>query len=640
MSRFIIALVLLFVTGLLTVTDVVSFSLPVLVCFSPAFILSVLIVIGHLYVCSVDFVRRIVALYDCYELVNFHTPGSKSYSDCYVLALFQIGVEQLRQTLKQVVLGWCRILSQESIYWTLRTMFSLEFNDHYDKDRDFAIDPAPEPEQEAVYANASYSADLDERRPYTQLADRSTDLPPPEVPSPVPSQDYTGVAAGFRPRSSLNLARIVYEESLRMQQANNPCQGLIDNRFVPRSTCFLSSSSVGRTDHRSESTLPGIASTPIDEISMSLGSVSLRENQNPSSTTARQQITHADNTSNSPSRFIPLPAAFSTTSSLSHGSLHELVPDTDTSDSSSDSHTSSDERCEANGVIGRSSRKVSQTSSRRVRGFPTRAMPKTSPLYAPKEIMEAQVVSGEDKVAAVLHRSQWKQKQNWRTRSKKQGKKAQAPTGIRSPVAELMETNTVGTETARCGVEEEPVEPRGVSNTMGTAPILSSMASSLPPQASSLVRVTMDISTARAKESTGALRIKDLPRRKITGSVRTAAPPTSDATALAPMGFIIERSHGPAWPMNNLETSEWIPTAATLPTPGVMKPKDLAAAMNEKAKRTGGTCRVRLAPVYKLLDKGRTVVNKGERIPPYTQYQVRDEKGTSLRMTGSKGMRV
>ncbi|KAG9076768.1 hypothetical protein FRC06_009328, partial [Ceratobasidium sp. 370] len=485
MSCFIIALVLLFVTGLLTVTDAVSFSRPAFIFFSPVLILSALIVIGHLYVYSIDFVRRIVALYDCYELVNSQTPGSKSYSDCYILALFQIGVEQLQQKLENVVLGWCRILSQEvsslishvitaplatarsrlqpyhdaspystsriivalaclvylmfhftllalryavarlaglalslysactptsiglflvlvsisaysfraylarcraiehieSIYWTLRKMFSLEFDDYYDKDHDFVIDPAPKPEEEIVCANANYSPDLDQRRPHTQLADRWTDFPPPEVPSPVRSQDYTGVAAGFRPRSSLNLARIVYEGSSQMQQTNNQSQ----MKWAAKKA------SARRIDHRLESTLPGVTSTPIDKISMSVGSMSLRDDKNPPSTAAVQQLSHFGNTSSSPGKFIESLAAPSTTSSPSHGSLPELVPDTYTSDSSSELNTSSDEQCEVNGAVIRSSSKGSQTSSRRVRGFITRAKSKSSPLYAPKEVVEAQV---------------------------------------------------------------------------------------------------------------------------------------------------------------------------------------------------------------------------------------------------------
>ncbi|KAG9080484.1 hypothetical protein FRC06_006524 [Ceratobasidium sp. 370] len=739
MSRFIIALVLLFVTGLLTVTDVVSFSRPAFIFFSPALILSALIVIGHLYVYSVDFVRRIVALYDCHELVKFssQTPDCKSYSDCYILALFQIGVEQLQQKLEDFVLGWCRILSDEvsslishvitaplatarsrlqpyhdaspystsriivalaclvylmfhftllalryavarlaglalslysactptsiglflvlvsisaysfraylarcqaikhieSIYWTLRKMFSLEFDDYYDKDHDFVIDPAPKPEEEAVCANANYSADLDERQPYTQLADRSTDVAPPEVPSPVRIQDYTGVAAGFRPRSSLNLARIVYEGSLRMEQTNNQSQvkwavkkSPMDYRFIPQTTHLSSRSGARRIDHRLESTLPGVASTPIDKISMSVGSMSLRDDKNPPSTTAGQ-LSHLGNTSSFPRQFTDSLAAPSTVSSPSHGSLPELVPDTYTSDSSSELNTSSDERYEVNGAVIRSSSKGSQTSSGRVRGFITRAKSKSSPLYAPKEVVEAQVVSGEDKVAAVLHRSQWKRKQKWWMTSKKQAKKAQA-TGIRScsPVIEPMDTDAVGTEATRCGLEEEladaMVEPRGVP---------------LP--------LAVDVPAATSEESTGMWGVKELPRRKATRPSRTCAPPSSGARTPAPMEFptnpaLASDSPDSDLPIKGLESSDRTPTAPGPPTPVVMTPKDLAASIDGKAKKTATICKARFAPVYTLLDEKRTVVTKGERIPPYTQYQVKDEKGTPLRVTGAKGMRV
>ncbi|KAG8720708.1 hypothetical protein FRC08_018407 [Ceratobasidium sp. 394] len=153
---------------------------------------------------------------------------------------------------------------------------------------------------------------------------------------------------------------------------------------------------------------------PIDEISRSLGSMSLQDDQNPCSMTAGQQRSQLDNTSSSPGHLIKSSAASPITSSPSHGSLPELVPDTDTSDSSSELSMSSDERCEANNnvIVIRPSSKDSKASLRRVRGFITRVQPKSSPLYAPKEIVEPQTVDGEDKVAAVLHRSQWKQRQN------------------------------------------------------------------------------------------------------------------------------------------------------------------------------------------------------------------------------------
>ncbi|KAG8720709.1 hypothetical protein FRC08_018408 [Ceratobasidium sp. 394] len=330
MSRFIIALVLLFATGLLTVTDVVSFSLtsPVFIVLSSVFLFSALVVVCHLYVYSVDFVRGIVSVYDCYELVNYYTPGSKSYSDRYILALLQIGVEQLRLKLKNVVSDWCRSLGHElsiligriiaplaiarsrlqpyrdalpystsrlviaaicltylviyctrlalrytvgrlaglalslysartgplsvglfiiivfvsaypfrgplarsrtikhieSIYSALRTGFSPEFDELYDKDHGFPIKPEPEIEPEVVCGNAGYLPSLDERQAYTQVTDRPTDTSLPEAPSPTPNQNYTGIAAGFRPRSDFDLVKLRYEDFLRMQQATNTHQ--------------------------------------------------------------------------------------------------------------------------------------------------------------------------------------------------------------------------------------------------------------------------------------------------------------------------------------------------------------------------------------------------------------------------------
>ncbi|KAG8732915.1 hypothetical protein FRC10_000536, partial [Ceratobasidium sp. 414] len=69
MSRFIIAFILLLVTSLLTVTDTVSGPLPTTTLITLVLVFSALIVIGHLYVYSVDFAQRIVGQYDYYELV-------------------------------------------------------------------------------------------------------------------------------------------------------------------------------------------------------------------------------------------------------------------------------------------------------------------------------------------------------------------------------------------------------------------------------------------------------------------------------------------------------------------------------------------------------------------------------------------
>ncbi|KAG8720678.1 hypothetical protein FRC08_018521 [Ceratobasidium sp. 394] len=740
MSRLMIALVLLFVTGLLTVTGVVSSSLvnPVFIILSTVLLFSVLVLVCHLYVYSADPVRGIVSLYDCYELVNYYTPGFKSYSDWHILALLQIGVEQLRQQLKDVVSGWCRSLGHglsmligrittslaiarsrlqpyrdalpystsriviaaicltylglhctllalryaaarlaglalslydactpisiglfiiitsilaypfrghlarcqtvkhiESICRALRTGLSLEFDELYDKDHDFSIEPEPEPEPENFYGNADYLPSLDERQAYTQVADRPTDTSPPEAPSPVHNQSYTGIAAGFRPRPDFSLVRLRYEDFLRMQQAGNThqdkiVQNVIGSRFVPQPA-------------RLPSILPSTALTPIDEISRSLGSMSLRDDQTPCTMTARQQRSQLDHTSSSPGHLIESPAASPITSSPSHGSLPELVPDTDTSDNSSELSTSSDERYEANNTIVRPSSKDSKASLRRVRGFITRVQPKSSPLYAPKEIVEPQTMDGEDKVAAVLHRSQWKQGRNRWATSKKHAKKSQAPIDPRpcSLVVEPMDTTAAGTETRRPGVEElveAATEPR-VSNIEA---IRSPVVLPSPAQASSPLPQAVDASIAQTDASAEVRKIKELPRRKSTRPGTATASATPSATTPARMEFeskhtLPSGSPGSPSPTNELETSTLIPSAPGRPLPMVMTPKDLATAINEKAK-TSGTRKTRVAPVYTLLDKERTVVNKGEKIPPRTQYQVKDEKGTSLRVTGSKGM--
>ncbi|KAG8737828.1 hypothetical protein FRC10_007755, partial [Ceratobasidium sp. 414] len=406
----------------------------------------------------------------------------------------------------------------------------------------------------------------------------------------------------------------------------------------------------GPIDNHSEPTPPrGVAPMPTDEISRLLGTMSLKSNQKPCLTTAEPKSSHRENTSNSHGQRIQTPAAPSTTSSPSHELLPELVPDTDTSDSSSELNTSSDERCEINNVIVRSSSKGCDTGLRRVRGLISRAQPKSSPLYAPKEITEVQVASGENKVAALLHRSQWKQKQKWWTVAKK-SVKTQAPTGLRphSPATEPMDTAAVGAEADRCAVEEElmdtVLESRGRPNSEGVAPIWSPVVSPSPNQVSPPASLAAPVITAQ--ESTGARKTKDSPRRKATRSNGTAVPPASDAATPAPMEPVTEHalpsgSPGSSSSTNVPETPDWTPgTASTLPISAVMTPKELAASMNGKVKQPGGTRKMRSALVHTLLDQGRTVVKKGERIPPHTHYQVRDEKGTSLRVTGSKWMLV
>ncbi|KAG8734667.1 hypothetical protein FRC10_011549, partial [Ceratobasidium sp. 414] len=120
--------------------------------------------------------------------------------------------------------------------------------------------------------------------------------------------------------------------------------------------------------------------------------------------------------------------------------------------------------------------------------------------------------------------------------------------------------------------------------------------------------------------------------------VAGAANPASDAMTPAPMELVTEHAPSPhsASPINDSETSDRIPS----PTLAAMTPKGLAPAMNRKAKKAGGIRKVRFAPIYALLDTKRAVLNKGEIIPPHTWYQVEDEQGTLLEVTGSNGMLV
>ncbi|KAG8680326.1 hypothetical protein FRC09_018325, partial [Ceratobasidium sp. 395] len=91
MHCFVIVLALLLVTGLLTVTGLVSFSLTQFVIFP-----STLTVIYYSYVSVVEFVREIVAVHEQCERYRLRTLVQKWYSDNYYKALWQLAVEQLR----------------------------------------------------------------------------------------------------------------------------------------------------------------------------------------------------------------------------------------------------------------------------------------------------------------------------------------------------------------------------------------------------------------------------------------------------------------------------------------------------------------------------------------------------------------
>ncbi|KAG8720707.1 hypothetical protein FRC08_018406 [Ceratobasidium sp. 394] len=207
-----------------------------------------------------------------------------------------------------------------------------------------------------------------------------------------------------------------------------------------------------------------------------------------------------------------------------------------------------------------------------------------------------------------------------------------------------MDTTATGTETRRPGVEElvEAALEFRVSNNEAIRPPVVLLS---PAQVSSpLPQGAVDASIAPTEGSTEVRKIKGLPRRP-TRSGTTTAPATPSATTPAPMEFESKQTLPSGSPGSPSSTSELETSTSTLsalhrPLPVVMTPKDLATAIDEKAKKTSGTRKVRFTPVYTLLDKERTVVNKGEKIPPRTQYQVKDEKGTSLRMAGSKGMLV
>ncbi|KAG8768387.1 hypothetical protein FRC12_005595 [Ceratobasidium sp. 428] len=277
-------------------------------------------------------------------------------------------------------------------------------------------------------------------------------------------------------------------------------------------------------------------------------------------------------------------------------------------------------------------------------------------MYAPKEIVDAQLASGEDKPAAALVRSQWKSKQNWVIPSKTKVKKVKAPTAAptavrpSSPIPKPKDTNSGMNKPASSEKPEQEThlvpKPRGDSDTSGSTPMPSPIVSS-PVQASSLVpNVEAPITTV---EDLSRVRIVEvLPGRK-AAPLRTDAPSATTAITPAPPAPAKLSRPQPLTAtrtissVNDLKQSK-ATGLRSLSSTVAMTPRELAEAMNKRANQASGSGsgirKVRIAPVYTLLDEKRTVVQKGQRIPPNTQYQVKDEKGTSLRITGARGMQM
>ncbi|KAG8771771.1 hypothetical protein FRC12_003415 [Ceratobasidium sp. 428] len=285
-------------------------------------------------------------------------------------------------------------------------------------------------------------------------------------------------------------------------------------------------------------------------------------------------------------------------------------------------------------------------------------------MYAPKEIVDAQLASGEDKPAAALVRSQWKSKQNWVIPSKNKVKKVKAPTAAptvvrpSSPIPKLKDTDSsmnkpASLEKPELGTHLVP-ELRGDSNASGStrmpspiasSPVVSSPVVPSPVQAPSLVS-TVEVPITTAEDLSRVRIVKVLPSRK-AAPLRTDAPPTTTAITPAPPALAKPSRPQPLTAtrtissINDLKQSK-ATGLRSLSSTVAMTPRELAEAMNKRANKASGSGirKVRIAPVYTLLDEKRTVVQKGQRIPPNTQYQVKDEKGTSLRITGARGMLV
>lgn len=296
----------------------------------------------------------------------------------------------------------------------------------------------------------------------------------------------------------------------------------------------------------------------------------------------------------------------------SQESLPEFVYDSISSDNSTDIQTSSDDESIPTHptIVEHNTNKPHYTASNvppasfvPFRPLAARVQAKTSPMYAPKLITDPALKSRDEKPAAVLKRSMWKLKAKRRTRC--QGQRTQV----------LTETQSSSS------ISPLPLPTCASLNVTSPSPgVVESVPPSTPP-------VYDTASTP------------DLPLPEFEGY--QTLPPLHHAPFLSPQQVEASTKLTPQPPVGLFPARTRVPTFSKPAAPESMTPKELAAAMSQHTTKKRATPQaIRPVSVYMLMDAARTIVPKGGVIPPKTQYQVKDGKGTWLRMTGPKGLKV
>lgn len=374
---------------------------------------------------------------------------------------------------------------------------------------------------------------------------------------------------------------------------------------------------------------------------------------------------------NAPALLIEYEAPAPTVSpSSSQESLPELVHDNAASNDSIEIQTSSDDEpslvcpVEFEPTQEHITKKTNRTTSY---GLPASFVPfralaasvkaKNSPMYAPKSITAPALKSKDDKPAAVLKRSMWKLRSK---RAKRQDQKKQTlvETQASSPTPPLTVLESL---VALASSLMDSSSPDSAS--FGFAPLSASPANRATPT-SEPEKTLLDDYTPSSSTTSSPERLE------LNGDVSIWSPvisPSSSQTSLADHDTVAPDSEALPEPRKvaplprrkPIQTLQHIDDTCPPPAPSPftppasvsafsgptapvsMTPKELAAAMSQRAAINPPAPRAnRVAPVYTLMDGARTVAPKGGVIPPKTQYQVKDAKGTSLRTTGPKGLRV
>ncbi|KAF8598487.1 hypothetical protein BDV93DRAFT_337665 [Ceratobasidium sp. AG-I] len=277
---------------------------------------------------------------------------------------------------------------------------------------------------------------------------------------------------------------------------------------------------------------------------------------------------------------------------------------------------------------------------------PSRFRAKASPMNAPKTIAEPARKSKEEKPTAVLKRSMWKQK----SKARSEHRTLNMTPGVEAIATASTSRNShilKSTHYLSSALEAAAVTSSSLSKSTGDAPQVVNLtrrptsqrgvSTFLPPTScdnatlepkyiSELHRIAMP-SGPRPIEASEHVEV-DVKLAWVAGALASASPISGSRVALPAKKV---RFYIPA------SDSGYFGRATSISgTPGA-----LAATPSQDPMARQFLPRTKpVAPVYTLSNKACTVVLKGQRIPPNTEYRVKTSLGTSLRRTGPEGLRV